>query len=82
MINVTLEYVDPTEDRWMKAVVIQQPSVGEFIRSSGLLWRVARVEHSTSDPAFKATVEGEVTGNIHWELGHERGWTLMDSAAI
>lgn len=79
MINVLLEFTDSTGDKFTKRIVIQQPAVRDFVMDCGLLWGVIRVEHSTSDPIFKATVSGMIKGNSHWELCHERGWELEES---
>lgn len=79
MIAVQLVFFDQTTgDEWTKSTVIQQPHKDELIDDLGILWRVIRVTHSTgADIHVKVIVEGiDTNKNVHWELGHERGWEL------
>jgi hypothetical protein len=76
MLAVTL-ILNMGDEEWSKKVVIYRPHKGEIIDDSGLRFGVVRIAHCTTGaPGIIATVEGEVRGNTHWELGHERGWTL------
>lgn len=76
MIDVILNFTAPNGDVWTKRTVIHRPMGDEIIHADGLLFGVKRIEHHSRESTLTVVVQGTVTGNIDWELGHERGWRL------
>lgn len=80
-IKMTLRF-DYDGEEWTKDVVTEQPRRGELIRDQGLLWMVNQITHFTERDTLMLVIVTEVSldtkRNVHWQLGHERGWNLSE----
>lgn len=66
-------------EEWTKEVGTSQPREHDLIQDDDLEWMVKRVTHFTNaNPMLVEVTEINLKTslNIHWELGHERGWKL------